>query len=94
MPDQVPHDVKHARMQEMLALARDSRRDYLARFAGRVMPVLWERSRCGADTIAAWDGLTDNYIRVTARSTADLRNTITAARLEAVTADGFDGVTL
>jgi hypothetical protein len=28
-----------------------------------------------------WSGLTDNYVRVSTKSPADLRNTITAARL-------------
>jgi threonylcarbamoyladenosine tRNA methylthiotransferase MtaB len=94
MPQQVQHAVKHARMQRMLALARDSRRDYLARFAGQVIPVLWERRRGGADGAPVWDGLTGNYIRVTAPSMRDLRNTITAARLVTATDDGFAGEAL
>jgi len=94
MPDQVPHATKHARVQRMLALARESRAAYLERFTGRALPVLWERRRNEADGAGAWDGLTDNYIRVTARSCRDLRNTITAARLVAIRDGGFDGEVL
>jgi hypothetical protein len=39
--------------------------------------VLWEMSRDGA----AWRGLTDNYLTVTATSQADLANRITQTRL-------------
>ncbi|MEX0750806.1 MAG: tRNA (N(6)-L-threonylcarbamoyladenosine(37)-C(2))-methylthiotransferase MtaB [Dehalococcoidia bacterium] len=95
LPDQVPHDVKHARMQRMLAVAPESRRAFLDQFAGRVMPVLWERSRGDANGAPAWDGLTDNYIRVTARSHRELRNQLTVARLVTVNADGgFEGEAL
>ena len=41
------------------------------------MAVLWEqRQRDGL-----WNGLTDNYLRVVAPATVDLRNRITATRL-------------
>jgi threonylcarbamoyladenosine tRNA methylthiotransferase MtaB len=91
---QVPYDVKHERMQRMLEVARESRDAYLRRFVGRVMPVLWERNRDGSDGSQIWDGLTDNYIRVSASSATDLRNRLTAARLVTVTKDGFEGEAL
>jgi threonylcarbamoyladenosine tRNA methylthiotransferase MtaB len=99
MPAQVPPDVKHERMQRMLAVARESRRAFMDRFAGRTMPVLWERRRDVGGGVPVWDGLTDNYIRVTARDTAtptrrDLRNQITPARLLTPRDDGFDGEAL
>lgn len=94
MRDQVPHATKHARMQQMLALARASSRAYLDRFASRVLPVLWERSRDAGEGDPAWDGLTGNYIRVSARSHRELRNRITDARLLTATDDGFDGEVL
>jgi threonylcarbamoyladenosine tRNA methylthiotransferase MtaB len=86
LPGHVPYPVKHERTQRLLALARESRAAFLARFAGRTLPVLWERARDGL-----WDGLTDNYIRVSARSPRELRNRITPALLVSVRGDGFDG---
>jgi threonylcarbamoyladenosine tRNA methylthiotransferase MtaB len=81
MPAEVPYATKHERMQRMLAVARESQASYLATFAGRVLPVLWERSREVGDGAPAWDGLTENYIRVHARSERDLRNRLTPALL-------------
>ena len=95
MPEQVPLAVKHDRMQRMLAVAREARRAFIERFAARTMPVLWERSRVDANGDApAWDGLTDNYVRVTAHDGRDLRNTITPTRLLVPRDDGFDGEAL
>jgi tRNA A37 methylthiotransferase MiaB len=94
MRDQVPHATKHTRMQQMLSVARASRHTYLGRFAGRVLPVLWERSRNAGEGDPVWDGLTGNYIRVSARSHGELRNRMTDARLLTVTDDGFDGEVL
>ncbi|HZP56035.1 MAG TPA: radical SAM protein, partial [Dehalococcoidia bacterium] len=85
MPDHVPHAVKRERTQRLLALARAAQACYMARFEGHVMPVLWER-RAGD---GAWDGLTDNYLRVRAASSADLRNRITPARLLRAEGDAF-----
>jgi threonylcarbamoyladenosine tRNA methylthiotransferase MtaB len=91
MPDHVPHDVKHERMQRMLAVARRSQAAFLSRFTGRVTPVLWERARDERDGQPVWDGLTDNYIRVSAASGDDLRNRLAPARLLRPIADGFEG---
>jgi threonylcarbamoyladenosine tRNA methylthiotransferase MtaB len=90
LPDHVPPPVIRDRMQRMLNVAAEARRSYLERFAGRVMPVLWEE-RDGPDTDPLLNGLTDNYIRVRARDSRDLRNTITPARLLTINSGGYDG---
>jgi threonylcarbamoyladenosine tRNA methylthiotransferase MtaB len=94
MPAQVPYATKHGRMQRMLAVARESQASYLAPFAGRVLPVLWERSREDGDGAPAWDGLTENYIRVHARSERDLRNRLTPALLVAPRDGEYEGEAL
>jgi threonylcarbamoyladenosine tRNA methylthiotransferase MtaB len=94
MTDQVPHGVRRTRVQRLLAVAREDRAAFLARHSGRLMPVLWERSRAGRGGAPIWDGLTDNYIRVTATSTQDLHNRLVAARLVAARDDGFEGEVL
>lgn len=80
MSDQVLEPVKRARIQRLLALAQDIRADFQGRFRGRVMPVLWERTRPAKGGLV-WEGLTDNYLRTFTRSDADLRNRILPARL-------------
>jgi threonylcarbamoyladenosine tRNA methylthiotransferase MtaB len=77
MPGQVPVQVKAARGWAMRQLGARQARAFHRRFLDRTLPVLWEMSRDGA----AWRGLTDNYLTVTATSQADLANRITQTRL-------------
>jgi len=85
MPHQVPYAEKKRRSETMLELARESSQRFHRRFLGRTMEVLWEM-RCRDDKhkrgFPPWSGLTDNYIRVLARSELDLANTITSTKLE------------
>jgi tRNA A37 methylthiotransferase MiaB len=94
MPGHVVAPVKHERMQAMLAVARESQAAYLARFTGRTMPVLWERCDDESAEAPRWDGLTDNYIRVRARSSTDLRNTLRPAGLLEPRDGAFEGEAL
>ena len=54
----------------MMSLAEESAQAFRRRFAGKTMPVLWEKQ--SDDGI--WTGLTDNYIRVYSKSDQDLAN--------------------
>ena len=85
LADHVSTSEKRARVAAMLEV---SRRQFLAfrqRQQGQVKPVLWESSRQVTNSQVTdsmvWSGLTDNYVRVSTKSPADLRNTITPARL-------------
>lgn len=92
MDGHVPEPVKRARMEAMLDVARTSAAAFRRRFLGRTLPVLWEgpvRTASGAEPV--WEGLTDNYLRVYTRSSADLRNRILAVRLVAEAEDGLWG---
>jgi threonylcarbamoyladenosine tRNA methylthiotransferase MtaB len=103
MPDQVPEPVKKERVHHLLALAQRLTSAYRSRFIGRTAAVLWETCR-GSDASplppvpsvpsvpgggAAWEGLTDTYIRVYTRSDADLTNRLTPARLTTTRDDGL-----
>jgi len=90
MPHQVPYAEKKRRSETMLELARESSQRFHRRFLGRRMEVLWEKP--GQDDerergFPPWSGLTDNYIRVLARSELDLTNTVTSTKLVGL----FDG---
>jgi threonylcarbamoyladenosine tRNA methylthiotransferase MtaB len=77
---QVPRKVRSARARAMRDLGAQQESRFRQRFVGREMAVLWEQRQCDG----LWSGLTDNYLRVVAPATVDLRNRITATRLLAV----------
>ena len=79
MPGQVEAGAKKERVRKMLALAQRSAQRFRRRFLGHTMNVLWE----GRSSGTTWDGLTANYIRVSAGSGRDLSNRLLPAKLMA-----------
>ena len=86
LPGRVPATVVKARSRQMLALARESARDFQRRFIGRKMEVLWEQSSDGV-----WSGLTGNYLKVYAKSGDDLTNKLQPVKLMKIYKDGVWG---
>ncbi len=84
MPDQVERRIMASRAEEMRALGVSLAWQFRQRFTGREMEVLWEHQ----EPPGLWSGLTDNYLRVLARSDRDLRNLITPVRLTGMQ-DGY-----
>lgn len=87
LPDPVPAPIRAARAAQMRALGEDLAAAYRGRFAGKVLPVLWERP----DRAGRWRGLTDNYLEVVMDSEAALYNRITPVRLLPGTGEAFSG---
>jgi threonylcarbamoyladenosine tRNA methylthiotransferase MtaB len=87
LPSQVSNRVKKERSQRMLALAEESARSFRRQFLGKPMPVLWEKQNGGS----VWSGHTDNYIKVYARSSADLANRLLPAKPVELKGDGVWG---
>ncbi|MEE8205077.1 MAG: tRNA (N(6)-L-threonylcarbamoyladenosine(37)-C(2))-methylthiotransferase MtaB [Dehalococcoidales bacterium] len=87
MPGKVSAAVKKRRSEQMLALAEQSAGSFRQRFLGQTMPVLWEQQSKGG----VWSGLTDNYIRVYAKSDDDLANKLLPAKLVRLYKDGVWG---
>ncbi len=79
MPHQVEDRVKKERTQRMLALAQQSAQCFREKSLGRIMPVLWEREI----EQGIWSGLTDNYLRIFAKSQGNLTNQLLPVRLVA-----------
>ena len=79
--------VKRERMDALLALAKCQAREFRQFNIGMERPVLWE-SQAVHEGALHWTGLTDNYIRVRARSGGNLLNVIKGARMKAVGEDG------
>jgi len=89
MPDQVKHDIKKGRNQQMLELSRSSQDRFHERFLGQTMAVLWEQeTTAGSGT---YSGLTSNYIRVFARSERYLNNEITPVKFVGLRNHGMWG---
>jgi threonylcarbamoyladenosine tRNA methylthiotransferase MtaB len=87
MPGQVDARVKKKRSAKMLALAKESAREFRSRFLGQTLAVLWEqKSEAGI-----WSGYTVNYIRLYTRSQKDLANVLTETKLLKLYRDGVWG---
>ena len=84
MPDQLLNEVKEVRAHRAAAIAQQMEQDYLARFVGEEVPVLFEEERDGL-----WRGYTTRYTEVTVESGQNLHNQVGTVRLESV-----DGSTL
>lgn len=68
----LPPEVCHDGAARLRCLATRSASQYRDRFTGQQMDVLWEQRRAEG----RWRGLTGNYLRVVARTDADLHNRI------------------
>jgi threonylcarbamoyladenosine tRNA methylthiotransferase MtaB len=90
MPQQVPSAVKAERAQAMRALAASSEHAFRRQFVRRTLYVLWEAAQPQEEGLV-WSGLTDNYLRVYTCNAGNLANTLSEARLVALTNDGLRG---
>ncbi len=86
-PGQVSPQVKQVRAQRLAEIARAGERAFWQRFVGQTVKVLWESKR----EAHVWSGLTDHYVRVMARSEAELHNRITPVHITALTSNGLWG---
>lgn len=87
MDGHLPPPVRRERLERLLAVQHASTQTWRERHLGRVMDVLWEE-----ESSRRWQGLTANYLRVYARTDADLANRLTPARLERLDGEGVLGV--
>lgn len=76
---QVSQEEKHRRVAMLTKLSDGKLRDFSRRFFGSERPVLWEHP--DSDEEGMMYGHTDNYLRVRARASPSLYNTITPALL-------------
>ncbi len=96
LPGQIAEQVKKERASAMLELSDQAGRAFRRRFVGTVRPVLWEDKRetvSGKEGGAArlWTGLTDNYVRVYAQCSENMRNRLVPVFLEGEATDGLVG---
>ncbi len=91
LPGQIDPVAKRERTERMLAIADESSARYRERFVGRTASVLVEHQLPDGDRPATWEGLTDNYLRVHIRSSADLMNQIVTVRLTGTSNEALVG---
>jgi threonylcarbamoyladenosine tRNA methylthiotransferase MtaB len=77
MPAQVEEGVKKERCERMLGLAKEAARRFEEQFVGRNVTVLWEEE----NPEGVWSGLSDNYVKVFARSGGELANSLSETKL-------------
>lgn len=77
---QVSQEEKHRRVAMLTRLSDEKLRGFSREFFGTERPVLWEHP--DAEEEGFMYGHTDNYLRVRAKASEDLYNTISLAKLE------------
>lgn len=82
LPEKVDAETKNRRSARIRRLSAERRRQFCRSYLGRTLEVLFECEQDGY-----WSGYTGNYIRVAARCTDVLKNTIRPVGLERVCGD-------
>ena len=89
--EQVPAELRRQRAQRLREAFGELGKAYRRQFLGQSMPVLWEASAVRSENGWQIEGLTGNYVRVTA-SAPELRwNRVDEVRLLEVTEEGMRG---
>jgi threonylcarbamoyladenosine tRNA methylthiotransferase MtaB len=91
MPEQVPHARRKERNAHMRAVLAESEAEYMQRFVGRRLPVLWESTQAYGPQGWELRGLTDNYLRVSTHAPQRLWNRITPVELTSLESDSLYG---
>lgn len=88
MENQIQNSVKNERTARLIELSDTMGSEFIGKFYGKIMPVLFEREVCGN----FYEGYTSNYIRVIAESERDIQNKILNVKIlshENETAEGL-----
>ncbi|MDI6770626.1 MAG: tRNA (N(6)-L-threonylcarbamoyladenosine(37)-C(2))-methylthiotransferase MtaB [Anaerolineales bacterium] len=90
MGGQIPHEVRKERNAVLRAAFAESERTYQQKFLGKIMSVLWESTDQLNDAGWQMEGLTDNYLRVTAVTPGARWNQIDSVKLVALAGEPGD----
>jgi threonylcarbamoyladenosine tRNA methylthiotransferase MtaB len=91
MRDPVPHELRKQRGAALRKVIGESALAYRQKFLGRTLPVLWEATDRYSDAGWQLEGLTDNYLRVSATAPELRWNQMDPVRIRDVTAEGLAG---
>jgi threonylcarbamoyladenosine tRNA methylthiotransferase MtaB len=91
LPNQVPMPLRKERSREMRAVLGESARQYQQRFLGRQVQVLWEGTSSFGPQGWKLEGLSDNYLRVTAFSAEKLWNQVSRVEIKSLAGEELSG---
>ncbi len=91
MKNHLPGEVKKNRSAELRALFSELNQTYRQQFLGQTLPVLWESTSELDEWGWQMEGLTGNYIRVSAHASSPRWNVVNQVKLTALTPDGLRG---
>jgi threonylcarbamoyladenosine tRNA methylthiotransferase MtaB len=91
LPGTVPMTVRKVRNSQMRLVFERSSLVYRKMFQGQVLPVLWESTTTFGPDGWELNGLTDNYLRVTAHSPIRLWNQLSQVKITEINAKGVVG---
>lgn len=94
LPGQVKAAVQKERSALLRSLLAQCSLDYRRQFLGRTVQVLWEGSQTGGGQAYQVEGLTGNYLRVSALTVEPRWNQVDVVRVEELTSDGLRGTIL
>jgi threonylcarbamoyladenosine tRNA methylthiotransferase MtaB len=89
--EQVPHDLRKQRSRMLHEAFAHMGVNYRQGFVGKSLPVLWEASALRNEQGWLIEGLTGNYLRVTAQAPALRWNHLDVVTMTSVTEDGLHG---
>jgi threonylcarbamoyladenosine tRNA methylthiotransferase MtaB len=89
--EQVPHAIRKARSHALRAAFAKMNAAYRESFIGQTLPVLWEASSERNERGWQIEGLTGNYLRVTATAPEPCWNRVDQVKLTGLNAEGMSG---
>jgi threonylcarbamoyladenosine tRNA methylthiotransferase MtaB len=91
LPDQIPHSIRKAYNAKMREIFTETTNTYRRSFLGQSLTVLWEKAALVGPKTWQIQGLSGNYLRISAIANEKLWNTITPVKLISLTEDGLFG---
>ncbi|GAB4491174.1 MAG: tRNA (N(6)-L-threonylcarbamoyladenosine(37)-C(2))-methylthiotransferase MtaB [Anaerolineales bacterium] len=91
MKNHLPGEVKKARSAHLRALFGELSQAYRQQFIGQTLPVLWEATSELDEWGWQMEGLTGNYLRVSAHAASPRWNVVDQVKLTRLTPDGLMG---
>jgi threonylcarbamoyladenosine tRNA methylthiotransferase MtaB len=91
MKNQVPSEIRRARNAALRNVFSITEREYQSQFIGKSLPVLWEAVTPNLDTNFGLEGLSDNYLRISAVAPEPRWNQMDDVQLTLMDASGIKG---
>lgn len=84
MPNQIPHSIRKERNAQVRSVLAETAHDFQQQYLGEELSVLWETALPVGDQCWRYDGLSDNYLRISTQTSQSLWNCITPVHLQRI----------